>query len=56
MQDVEIINVRLPDEVVKQLDALLDKKIYKSRSEIIRSLLREEVIEWKSTTKEGKHE
>ena len=52
MQKIETINIRLPKEIITQLDSLLEKKIYKSRSELIRVLLREELLTWKSK-KEG---
>lgn len=45
MQEIEVVNVRLPEEVVNQLDLLVETNIYKSRSELIRSLLREHVSE-----------
>ncbi len=45
MQDAEIINVRIPDELTKKIDELLEKNLFKSRSELIRVLLREYVQE-----------
>ena len=45
MPKVKIVNVRLPDAVVKQLDSLIQKNLYTSRSEIIREFLREYVQE-----------
>ncbi len=47
MQEIETINVRIPKEIVNQLDSLLERNIYKSRSELIRVLLREELSQWK---------
>jgi Arc/MetJ-type ribon-helix-helix transcriptional regulator len=42
---VEGLTARLPDYIVKWLDSLVDKGIYKSRSEAIRDFLREYVLE-----------
>ena len=39
----EVLNVRLPDELILELDALVNKKIFKSRSEAIREFAREYV-------------
>ena len=41
--DIEILNVRIPSEIVKWLDSLVEKGIYKSRSEAIREFCREYV-------------
>ena len=41
VKDIEVINVRLPEEIVKWLDSLVDKKVYRSRSEAIREFARE---------------
>ena len=38
--DIEILNVRLPSEIVKWLDSLVERGIYKSRSEAIREFCR----------------
>ena len=45
--DVDILNIRVPSEIVKWLDSLVDKDIYKSRSEAIREFCREYVNEIK---------
>ena len=45
--DIDILNVRLPSEIVKWLDSLFEKGIYKSRSEAIREFCREYVNEIK---------
>ena len=42
---IEVLNVRLPSEIVKWLDSLVEKGIYKSRSEAIREFCREYVNE-----------
>ncbi len=39
--EVEILNVRLPKKIVSWLDSLVEKGIYKSRSEAIRDFSRE---------------
>jgi putative addiction module CopG family antidote len=41
MAKIEVLNVRLPDEVLKWIDSLVKKGIYNSRSEMIRELLRD---------------
>jgi Arc/MetJ-type ribon-helix-helix transcriptional regulator len=40
-QKIQIMNVRLPEEIIKWLDSLVSKNIYGSRSEAIRDFLRE---------------
>ena len=49
MQKAEVINIRLPKEIVKQLDSLIDGNLYNTRSEIIRQFLREYVQEQRRT-------
>jgi len=39
----EILNIRLPDELILELDMLVEKKVFKSRSEAIREFAREYV-------------
>ncbi len=39
--DVDIINIRLPKEIVSWLDSLVEKGIYSNRSEAIREFARE---------------
>jgi len=41
----DIVNVRLPSEIVSILDSLIKKKIYLSRSEAIRDISREYVLQ-----------
>lgn len=38
---IEIVNLRLPKEIIVWLDALVEKKIYKTRSEAIREFARD---------------
>ncbi len=42
-QDIEILNVRLPDEILKWIDGFVKGGIYNSRSEMIREFVREYV-------------
>jgi len=39
----EVLNIRLPDELILELDSLVEKKVFKSRSEAIREFAREYV-------------
>ena len=39
--EIEVLNVRLPSEIVKWLDLMVERGVYHSRSEAIRELLRE---------------
>ncbi len=39
--NIEILNVRLPSEITGWLDSLVEKGIYKSRSEAIRDFARD---------------
>ena len=41
----EVLNIRLPDELILELDNLVKKKIFKSRSEAVREFAREYVQE-----------
>lgn len=45
--EIEILNVRLPSELIKWLDSLVDRGVYKSRSEAIRDFSRNFVKEAK---------
>lgn len=49
--DIEVLNVRMPSEIVEWLDYLVEKGIYKSRSEAIREFCREFLAEAKSESK-----
>ena len=40
-QDIHVLNVRLPDEVIKWIDSLVKSGIYNSRSEALREFIRE---------------
>ena len=44
MSKVKVVNVRLPDEIIKWLDSLVKKNIYNSRSEAIREFSREYIL------------
>lgn len=41
VKDVEIVNIRLPTELILFLDQLIEKGFYKTRSEAIREFVRE---------------
>ena len=43
--EVEILNIRLPKDIIKWIDSLIDKGIYDSRSEMIRNFIREYIME-----------
>lgn len=45
MSETAVINIRLPEEVTRILDELVDKKLFTSRSEAIREFLREYVMQ-----------
>ena len=45
MSKVEVVNVRLPEEVIRMLDSLVEKHIFNSRSEAIREFAREYVMQ-----------
>ncbi|MFH1850679.1 MAG: ribbon-helix-helix domain-containing protein [archaeon] len=38
---IKVLNVRLPDEILEWIDALVARRIFKSRSEAIREFSRE---------------
>lgn len=42
-QKIHVLNVRLPDEVIKWIDSLVDSGVYNSRSEAIREFIRDSV-------------
>ena len=41
INDVHILNVRVPNDIAEWLDKELKKKMYNSRSEIVRDYIRE---------------
>jgi len=45
MDDIETINIRLSPELLKKVDELITQGIYSSRSEVIRELCRNYVLE-----------
>ncbi|MBR9675667.1 ribbon-helix-helix protein, CopG family [Candidatus Woesearchaeota archaeon] len=49
-KETEIVNLRLPIEILNWLDKLVEKKIYKTRSEAIREFSREYLKQQRSQT------
>jgi Arc/MetJ-type ribon-helix-helix transcriptional regulator len=47
-QKTEVVNVRVPDEIAGWIDSLVEKKLFSSRSEVVRHFLREYVQDQKS--------
>jgi len=45
MSKSEIVNLRLPKEHIKWLDTLVEKGIYKTRSEALREFSRKYLVE-----------
>ena len=43
--EIKILNVRVPKEIVEWLDLIVQRGIYKSRSEAIRDYIREYIKE-----------
>ncbi|MBU1199560.1 MAG: ribbon-helix-helix domain-containing protein [Nanoarchaeota archaeon] len=41
----QVLNIRLPEELILELDNLVEKRIFKSRSEAIREFARQYVQE-----------
>jgi Arc/MetJ-type ribon-helix-helix transcriptional regulator len=44
-QKIHVLNVRLPKDVIKWLDSLVEQGIYNSRSEAIRNFMRDALKE-----------
>lgn len=42
-EEIQVLNVRLPNEVIKWIDSLVKANIYNSRSEVIREFIRDYV-------------
>ena len=42
-EKIQVMNVRLPEEIVKWLDSLVEQNIYGSRSEAVRDFIRQYV-------------
>ncbi|MEM2121670.1 MAG: ribbon-helix-helix domain-containing protein [Candidatus Woesearchaeota archaeon] len=40
-EDIEILNIRLPSNIISWIDSQIKNRIYKTRSEALRELLRE---------------
>jgi Arc/MetJ-type ribon-helix-helix transcriptional regulator len=55
VQKTETLNVRVPDEIAKWIDSLVDKKLFSSRSEVVRHFIREYVSEQKNKNITSKH-
>jgi hypothetical protein len=49
-QKTEVVNVRVPDEIAGWIDSLVEKKLFSSRSEVVRHFLREYVRDQKTKT------
>ena len=47
---LEAVNVRIPDELLKIIDGLVEKGLFSSRAEAIREFLREYAIESANNT------
>lgn len=45
LHPVDIVNVRFPSELLSLIDSFVEKGLYKSRSEAIRDMLRQHVLE-----------
>lgn len=45
VKKTETLNVRVPDEIAGWIDSLVEKKLFSSRSEVVRHFLREYVSE-----------
>jgi len=41
MEDAQILNVRLPQDIISWLNSLVKKGLYKSKSEAIRDFMRD---------------
>jgi metal-responsive CopG/Arc/MetJ family transcriptional regulator len=44
-EKIDVVNVRLSSELIKVIDSLIEKGIYSSRSEVLRELCRNYVLE-----------
>jgi Arc/MetJ-type ribon-helix-helix transcriptional regulator len=44
-QEIHVLNVRLPKDVIEWIDSLVKQGIYNSRSEAIRNFIRESLKE-----------
>ena len=47
-QKSNVVNVRLPEQLVKWLDSLVEQGIYASRSEAVRDFCRKYVERWRN--------
>ena len=53
MVKTEVLNVRVPDELILDIDSLVKKRTFKSRSEAIREFAREYVQEHEKQNAKG---
>ncbi len=44
-KETVIVNIRLPPDIVEWADSLVEKKLFKTRSDVIRHFTRQYVIE-----------
>jgi len=44
-KEIHILNVRLPNEIIKWIDSLVKANVYGNRSEVVRDLIRQYVRE-----------
>jgi len=49
VQKTETVNVRVPDEIASWIDSLVEKKLFSSRSEVVRHFIREYVNEQRNS-------
>ena len=52
-QKIHVLNVRLPDDIIRWLDTLVESGVYNSRSEAIRDFIRDYTIEHNKTNENG---
>jgi metal-responsive CopG/Arc/MetJ family transcriptional regulator len=45
IEGVEVLNIRLPEDLILELDSLVERRVFRSRSEAIREFAREYVQE-----------
>jgi Arc/MetJ-type ribon-helix-helix transcriptional regulator len=45
-EDVEILNIRLPSNMISWIDAQITNRTYRTRSEAVRELLREFIFSY----------
>lgn len=40
-QDIDILNIRLPDDIINWIDSMIEEGIFSTRSEVIREIVRD---------------